>query len=128
MRAEKAIFANRSNSYSMVHTKLFHFLEVTKCVFDLKYDLHSCSSYFIRKLSTPKFRSTYSTVVGLHVRFLLILRYWKAEESQLEIYRFNVPTDFGGVLKLHFGLMKMRCLPTTPIHIVWYDTFWLFRD
>jgi hypothetical protein len=39
----------------------------------------------------------------------------------MEMYRFNVSTDFGGVLKMHFGELKMRLLPTAPIHIVWHN-------
>jgi hypothetical protein len=31
-----------------------------------------------------------------------------------------VSTDFGGVLKKHFGELKMRFMQTAPIHIVWY--------
>jgi hypothetical protein len=31
-----------------------------------------------------------------------------------------VTTDFGGVLKMHFGEMKMRFLPNSPFHIVCY--------
>jgi hypothetical protein len=31
-----------------------------------------------------------------------------------------VSKDFGGELKKHFGELKMRLLPTAPIHIVWY--------
>jgi hypothetical protein len=37
-------------------------LEVTKSVFHLKYDVHSCSSYLFQKLTPPKRRSTYSTL------------------------------------------------------------------
>jgi hypothetical protein len=29
-------------------------------------------------------------------------------------------TDFGGVLKMHFGQLKTRFLTTAPNHIVWY--------
>jgi hypothetical protein len=35
----------------------------------------------------------------------------------LIIYLFNVSKDFGGVLKMHFGELKMRFIPTAPIHI-----------
>jgi hypothetical protein len=41
----------------------FEYLEFCKIVFNLKYDLHSCSFLF-QMLSTPKFRSTYSSQVG----------------------------------------------------------------
>jgi hypothetical protein len=39
-------------------------LEVTKSVFHLKYDVHSCSFYLFQKLSPPNFRSTYSILEG----------------------------------------------------------------
>jgi hypothetical protein len=38
----------------------------------------------------------------------------------LEMYRLLVSTDFGGVLKMHFGELKKRFLPNAPIHLVWY--------
>jgi hypothetical protein len=44
--------------------KFFYCLEVSKCVFNMKYDLHSCSSYLFQKLSQSIFRSTFSTLVG----------------------------------------------------------------
>jgi hypothetical protein len=50
---------------------IFDCLDVSKCFFHLKYDLHSCSSYLFQKLLPPKFRSTYSTVVG-HIFLFLI--------------------------------------------------------
>jgi hypothetical protein len=34
----------------------FDCLEVSKCVFHLKYDLGSCSSYMFQKLPPPKLR------------------------------------------------------------------------
>jgi hypothetical protein len=42
------------------------------------------------------------------------------EKSLLEISRFNLSTDFVGLLKMHFGELKMRFFPTAPIHIVCY--------
>jgi hypothetical protein len=51
---------------------IFDSLDVSKYVFNLKYDLRSCSSYLIQKLSPPKFCSTYSTVVGYMLVFCLI--------------------------------------------------------
>jgi hypothetical protein len=32
----------------------------------------------------------------------------RVEKSQLEISRFNLSTDFGGVLKMNSGELKMR--------------------
>jgi hypothetical protein len=43
---------------------VFEFLEVSKSRFHLKYELPSRSSYLIQKLSPPKFRPTYSSLVG----------------------------------------------------------------
>jgi hypothetical protein len=51
---------------------------------------------------------------------VLILRTKGVEKSLLEISRYNLTTDFGGVIKMHSGQLKMRFLPTAPIHIVWY--------
>jgi hypothetical protein len=48
---------------------------------------------------------------------VLILRAQKVVKSLLEIPRFNLPTDFGGVLKMHFGELNMRFFLTAPIHI-----------
>jgi hypothetical protein len=31
-----------------------------------------------------------------------------------------VSTVFSGVLKMHFGELKKRFLPTAPIHLLWY--------
>jgi hypothetical protein len=52
------------------------------------------------------------------------------EKGLLEIHRFNLSTDFGGVLKKQFVELKMRFLPTFPIRMVWYIRifFLLFRD
>jgi hypothetical protein len=43
---------------------IFDCLEVSKCVFHLKFEIHACSSYLFQKLSPPKFRSTYSSLLG----------------------------------------------------------------
>jgi hypothetical protein len=51
---------------------------------------------------------------------VLILKTQSVEKSLLEISRFNLPTDFGGVLNMHSGELKMRVLPTPPIQIVCY--------
>jgi hypothetical protein len=50
---------------------------------------------------------------------VLILRTQGVEKSLLEISRFNLSTDLFGVLKMNSGELKMRFLPTAPIHIVW---------
>jgi hypothetical protein len=44
----------------------------------------------------------------------------KVVKSLLDIYRFNLSTDFVGVPKMHFGEVKLRFMPTFPIYIVWY--------
>jgi ABC-type uncharacterized transport system permease subunit len=103
---------------------VFDRLKVSKCFFHLKNYLHSCSSDLFQKLTPPIFRSTYSTVFGymmvfcLSINMVLILRTWRVEKSLLEIYRFNVLPDIGGVLKTHFGYLKLRFMSTAPIHIV----------
>jgi hypothetical protein len=61
-----------------------------------------------------------------YINMVLILRIWRVEKSLLEIYRINVSTEFGGVLKMLFCELKMRFLPTAPIHIVSY--IWIFYD
>jgi hypothetical protein len=50
---------------------------------------------------------------------VLILRTQRVEKSKLEIFRINQSTDFCGVLEMHSGELKMRFLPTAPIHIAW---------
>jgi hypothetical protein len=47
---------------------------------------------------------------------VLILRTQRIEKSLLEISQFNLSTEFGGVIKIHFGDLKMRFFPTAPIH------------
>jgi hypothetical protein len=54
------------------------------------------------------------------INMVFIFRTWRVEKSQLDIYRFNVSTDFSGDLKMHFGELKYRFLPTAPVHILWY--------
>jgi hypothetical protein len=49
---------------------------------------------------------------------VLILRKQKVVKSLLVIFRFNLSTEFGGVLKMLFGELKMLFLPTVPIHIL----------
>jgi hypothetical protein len=51
---------------------------------------------------------------------VLILRTQGVEKSLLEISRFNLSTNIVGVVKTNSGELKMRFLPTAPIHIVWY--------
>jgi hypothetical protein len=47
--------SNRSNSHSMLYTKIFDCLVVSKCVSHLKYVLHSCSSYCFKTYHQPNF-------------------------------------------------------------------------
>jgi hypothetical protein len=49
---------------------------------------------------------------------ILILRNQRVEKSLLEISWFNLSTDFGGVIEMHFGELKKRFLTTAPIHKV----------
>jgi hypothetical protein len=42
----------------------------------LKYDLRSCSSYLFLKQSPPKFRSTYTILVGRRQDFLCDIITW----------------------------------------------------
>jgi hypothetical protein len=51
---------------------------------------------------------------------VLILRTQRVEKSLLEICTFNLSTDFGGILKMHFGELKKRFLTTASIHFEWY--------
>jgi hypothetical protein len=51
---------------------------------------------------------------------VLILKTLRLEKSLQEIYRFNVSTEFDGLLKMYSVELKMRFLPTAPIHIEWY--------
>jgi hypothetical protein len=51
---------------------------------------------------------------------VVILSPQTVEKSLLEIYRFNLSTDFGGVQKIHSDELKMRFMPTAPIYRVWY--------
>jgi hypothetical protein len=51
---------------------------------------------------------------------VLILRTKKVKKYLLETSRFNLTTENGVTLKMHFGELKMRCYPNTPIHIVCY--------
>jgi hypothetical protein len=51
---------------------------------------------------------------------VLILRTQRVEETLLENSRFNLSTDIVGALKLKTGELKIRFVPTAPIHILWY--------
>jgi hypothetical protein len=55
-----------------------------------------------------------------YMNMVFTLRTGRVEKSLLEIYGFNVSTDFGGVLKIHVGELKIRFMLTAPIHIVWF--------
>jgi hypothetical protein len=60
----KMDFAKRCISLSMVHTRLFHLLEGSKCVVHFKYEKLSSTSNLFQKISPPKFRPNYSSLVG----------------------------------------------------------------
>jgi hypothetical protein len=47
------------------------------------------------------------------------LRNQRVEKNLLENSQFKLSTDIGGVLKMHFGELEMRLLPTAPIDILW---------
>jgi hypothetical protein len=55
-----------------------------------------------------------------YINMVLIFRTQRVEKCLLEIFRFNRSTDFGGVLKMHCGELKVRFLQTAPTQIVWY--------
>jgi hypothetical protein len=50
---------------------------------------------------------------------VLILLTQRGKKILLEISRINMSTDFCGVPKMLSGELKMRFLPTAPIHIIW---------
>jgi hypothetical protein len=95
--------------------------------FYLKYDLHSCSSFLFQKLSPPKFRSTYSTLVNKmqdfvwYINMVLILRTQRIEKSLLEISRLNLSTEFGGVQKCI--LASWNCVFSQPLQFRSYATY-----
>jgi hypothetical protein len=41
-------------------------------------------------------------------------------EKPTGIFRLNMSTDFGGVLRTQFGELKKRLLTTASFHMVWY--------
>jgi hypothetical protein len=43
---------------------VYECLEGSKCVFHLNYEIHSSTSYLFHKVSPPKLRPTYSSLVG----------------------------------------------------------------
>jgi hypothetical protein len=51
---------------------------------------------------------------------VFILKTQSVGKSLLEMFKFNLTTDFVGVLKMHSGELKTRYLPNAPIHIVCY--------
>jgi hypothetical protein len=54
------------------------------------------------------------------INMVFILRTQMVVKSHLEITRFNLSKDLSGLLKMLFGELRMRFLPTAPIHIVCY--------
>jgi hypothetical protein len=122
----KCVFSNRSNPHSMLHTKLFDCLEVSKCVFIWNVIYNRVPLVCCKKPSQLKFHHltrlqsvTYTSLV-LYINMVLILRTKKGEKSLLETSRFNLSTENGGIVKMHFGELKMRFFPTAPIHIICY--------
>jgi hypothetical protein len=49
---------------------------------------------------------------------LLILKTQRVEKRIQGISRFNLSTDFVGVLKMHSGELKMRFFLTDPIQLL----------
>jgi hypothetical protein len=81
---------------------------------------------FIKKLFPPKFRPTYSNLVGRkhvwclkykHVSNFEDLRSRKNPTGNIPVIYFN---RFWCCRKNSFGKLKMRFLPNAPIHLVWY--------
>jgi hypothetical protein len=109
----------------MIHTKIFDSLEVSKNVF-------ICNMIYIHvPLICFKTLSTQISInlldcTRLQVGFLSDVLTWylfwgpKVDESLQEVTRFDLSTDFGGVLILHSGELLIRFLPTAAIRIVWH--------
>jgi hypothetical protein len=55
-----------------------------------------------------------------YINMVLILTTQRVEKSLLELSRFNMSKDLGVVLKMHSGELKIRFMPTAPIHIISY--------
>jgi hypothetical protein len=101
-------------------------LEIYKCVFIWTMIYISVTRIRFESYVHPNFYQisrlksvTYRSLVW-YVNMVLILRTQKLEKSSLEISRFNLSTEYVGILKMHFGELKMRFYPTAPIHIVGY--------
>jgi hypothetical protein len=62
----------------------------------------------------------------LHISLLCYILTWpyfedpKLEKSLLEISRLNLSTEYGGILKMHFGELKLLIIPTDTNQIVCY--------
>jgi hypothetical protein len=101
-------------------------LEVSKCVFILNIIYIRVPLFVSKAITTqiwinlPYWRRLHEGFFVWYINMVLILRTQCVEKSLLESSRFNLSTDFGGVLKTHFGKLKMRFIPTAPIHIVCY--------
>jgi hypothetical protein len=61
----KIRFIPKTLLHSVLYVRnFFEFLEGSKCVFYLKYELHTFFFYLIQKQSPQNFRPTFSNVVG----------------------------------------------------------------
>jgi hypothetical protein len=121
----KCVFANRSNSYSMEHTMLFDWLVFSKSVFIWNM-FYICFPLMNQNVTSTKFLWNFSPD-QLHVGFLSNILTWSLfwrPKIQRKAYwkfpAFNLSTDFCGVLKMHFGELKIRFLPNQPSHMVWF--------
>jgi hypothetical protein len=90
--------------------------------FNVKYDIHSCPPICFKSfhhryiyILTLLYLVTCSSFVW-YINMVFILRTQRIEKSLLDISRFNLSTDFDCVLKIHFGELKMRFIPTAPFH------------
>jgi hypothetical protein len=112
----------------------FDCLEVKKCVFIWIMISNRVPLICLKSYLHPNFdQLTWLKRVNFRFFFwyiftVLILRSQSFEKNLLEISRFNLSKGFGGVLKMHSGKLKMRFLPTAPIHIVCYvPTFFVCK-
>jgi hypothetical protein len=104
----------------------FACLEVNKCVF-IWYMIYIRVPLICFKGYLPTNFEQLTRMLSFSCRFIVwyinmvfILRNQRVQKSLLEISQVNLSTDFGGVLMMHSGELKMRFLQSVPIHIVWY--------
>jgi hypothetical protein len=125
-RVENAFLAIRSNSHSMVHSKLAVCLRLVN-VFSFEIWSTFVFLLFVSKGISTQYSINLLDCSRLHIDLLSDILIWslfwgpkEERKAYWKLTRFNLPTDFGGVQKMHFGELKMCFLPTAPIHIVWY--------